>query len=119
MRYPQDRKDSLVQDKLLTEKGRASHVVEIHSDDSDYETESDDDENDHESDSDDEDDDDNDSPCQGQNFPEHQDGNIAPDPPAKRKLTFGGCDYDPVGGSHTNPTSPSRHVHQPETSDEI
>ena len=108
MRYPQDRKDSLVQDKLLTEKGRASHVVEIHSDDSDYEIESDD-----------EDDDDNDSPCQGQNFPEHQDGNIAPDPPAKRKLTFGGCDYDPVGGSHTNPTSPSRHVHQPETSDEI
>jgi len=64
-------------------------------------------------------DEEDDSPCQGQNFPEHQDGNIAPDPPAKRKLTFGGCDYDPVGGSHTNPTSPSRHVHQPETSDEI
>ena len=83
MRYPQDRKDSLVQDKLLTEKGCTSHVVEIHSDDSDYETESDDDENDHESDSDDEDDDDDDSPCQGQNFPEHQDGNIAPNPLAK------------------------------------
>ena len=104
---------------LVTEKGRVSHMVEIHSDDSNYEAESDDDEDYHESDSNDEDDNDDDSPCQGQNFPEHQDGNIAPNPLAKWRLIFGGCDYDPVGGSHTNRTSPSRHVHQPETSDEI
>ena len=65
MRYPQDRKDSPVQDKLVTEKGRVSHMVEIHSDDSNYEAESDDDEDYHESDSNDEDDNDDDSPCQG------------------------------------------------------
>ena len=75
---------------LVTEKGRVSHMVEIHSDDSNYEAESDDDEDYHESDSNDEDDNDDDSPCQGQNFPEQPNDNIAADPPAKRKLFFWG-----------------------------
>ena len=37
IRYLQDREDTSVQDKLVIEKDRASHMVEIHSDDSDYE----------------------------------------------------------------------------------
>ena len=57
--------------------------------DEDSEPESDDDEDPDDSDSDDEEDDD-DSPCQGQNFPEQPNDNIAADPPAKRKLFFWG-----------------------------
>ena len=34
IRYLQDHEDTSVQDKLVTEKGRVSHMVEIHSDDS-------------------------------------------------------------------------------------
>ena len=57
--------------------------------DEDSEPDSDDDEDPDDSDSDDGDDDD-DSPCQGQNFPEQPNDNIAVDPPAKRKLFFRG-----------------------------
>ena len=57
--------------------------------DEDSEPESDDDEDPDDSDSDDEEDDD-DSPCQGQNFLEQPNDNIAVDPPAKRKLFFRG-----------------------------